>query len=793
MAMKQQSSFRVDHVGSFIRPEPLLTLRTLIDQGRICSRDLLKETEDAAVAHVVQLQQEETLLYRIPSADVSTEKYTMRQAARADPHASSKSLKGVFDKLEGITNQPHRAITEFKSYWPHVQILRGMGFTEYPSCFCSGKIKRTVPFYVDQFKALMDVVPPEVVRRLKVNMCPPTWFHQFHGSDLTYDKSIYSNDNEYFDDLAVAYRAEIRELYALGCRNIQFDDPTFCFLCNEGTLRDMQLVGDDSQALLDTYIRAINLCTKGRPQDLTIGLHMCRGNFMGGVHFTEGSYELIAKKVFQQLDVDTFYLEYDDARSGSFLPLRYVPINRTVVLGIVTTKRAQASCFLEDPELLKARVYQAAQVLSNGFPRRTMEVALNQLCIRLTAAFSFTSTTPSQCDDLHITWTGGSGSGYRLHIIPVFGVPLNLSIPDAAYNAANKSGSFTTQLQANASDRIVLTMSDNTGFGAGGASQLYSVGKSLGGNCDLKEQPLGFVFGLDPTPTQCQTSTFSRYLENRAVPPVRIFGVIPSGTSFQLEPGTASTFKWKANVFNSTSLIFFMVDANQNQGGSELFNIGLSGDTSCITSDSPSTTTPDASQQTSSPSPSHVTHTGSSPIGAIAGSVLGALVFLAVLITLGLFFLRQWQEKKRPAGGMEFRRSSRPMDSDFDLTADSRLVPHSPAPSPYTTSSPPAHYQAHSQYFSQPTTDGTNPFGASSVSLHAAPPSVNVDPFMDQSSEGSAPNTSRKSGMSSYKPSRYIMHTDSEDYEPPANADGVVELPPSYSATRAPAKGLPPS
>lgn len=158
--------------------------------------------------------------------------------------------------------------------------------------------------------------------------------------------------DEYFDDLGVAYRAEIKELYDLGCRkcllqlsnvtttidsaltlcyitgHIQFDDPTFCYFCNDGMIKGMEAAGVDHEALLDTYIRAINVCTQGRADDLTVGVHMCRGNFrvstpgysshdqsqidwvltIQGQHFCEGGYARIAPKLFTTLDVDTFYV-----------------------------------------------------------------------------------------------------------------------------------------------------------------------------------------------------------------------------------------------------------------------------------------------------------------------------------------------------------------------------------------------------------------------------------------------------------------------------------------------------
>ncbi|KAJ6621666.1 hypothetical protein B0H10DRAFT_2163022 [Mycena sp. CBHHK59/15] len=352
-ALKLRPPFRVEHVGSLVRPRELYEKRALLEQGK-CARDDILAAEDAAVVHVVKLQRD-LGLRTITDGEMRREVF----------------FEGVFDKLEGMTDLPHREHT-LRSYIPHVKLMSAMGLTELASYYCTGKIKRTEPFYVEHFKALKNVVPPEDVKHIKVNMCPPTWIHQRHGSDLTYDLSVYRTDDEYFDDLGIAYRAEIKELYELGCRNIQLDDPTFCYFCNDDMISGMEAAGVDHEALLDTYIRAINLCTVDRPHDLIMGLHMCRGNFKDGIHFTEGGYQRIAAKLFNTVDVDTFYLEYDDERSGDFLPLKYLPPNKVAVLGIVTTKSPKAH-----PKVLKARIHEAAEVLSNGVPPRSMEAALN--------------------------------------------------------------------------------------------------------------------------------------------------------------------------------------------------------------------------------------------------------------------------------------------------------------------------------------------------------------------------------------------------------------------------------
>ncbi|KAL9715874.1 hypothetical protein Ac2012v2_000317 [Leucoagaricus gongylophorus] len=190
--------------------------------------------------------------------------------------------------------------------------------------------------------------------------------------------------DEYFDDLGQAYRAEIKELYYLGCRHIQIDDPTFCYFCNDSMIVQMEAAGVDHEALFDTYIRAINICTAERPNDLTISVHMCRGNFRGGLHFTEGSYARIAAKLFRNLDVDTFYLEYDTPRAGDFSPLRHLPLDKVVVLGLVTTKNAR----LESMKKLKSRINEAVDVLCHGTPKRSRKVALSQLCISPQCGFA---------------------------------------------------------------------------------------------------------------------------------------------------------------------------------------------------------------------------------------------------------------------------------------------------------------------------------------------------------------------------------------------------------------------
>lgn len=346
----------------------MLEKREAFDKGQ-CTLEEVRTVEDLAVEHVCRVQLE-TGIGSITDGE----------------YRRGMFFEGVFDQLEGMTIIPNRPINEFKEYIPHIKMMYRFGVPAADSIYCTGKIKRTKPFYTHSFQHLKSLVPPEQVGHIKVNICSPTWFHQRHGSDLTYDGAVYETDTEYFTDLALAYQQEFRDLYDLGCRHIQIDDPTLAYFCDENMISGMKEAGVDHEALLDTYINAINLCTQERPADLRVSVHLCRGNFKGGQHFSSGGYGRIARKLFNDLDVDVYFLEYDDERSGDFEPLKHVPLGKKVVLGIMSSKTA----VLETSGYLKSRVNEAAEVLMRGYPPRLKEVALDQLCISPQCGFAAT-------------------------------------------------------------------------------------------------------------------------------------------------------------------------------------------------------------------------------------------------------------------------------------------------------------------------------------------------------------------------------------------------------------------
>jgi len=191
---------RAEHIGSLLRPAALLAKRKQFE-GKQCSAEELKAMEDDAIRNAVKLQQ-----------DANMKTITDGEFRRGIFY------EGVFENLDGMTCIPNKPITALQQYAPSVAGFRAQGITQVKAFCCTGKIKRAKPFYGDQFEFLKNLVPPEDVKRIKVTMCSPTQFHVRQGPDMTYDTSVYQNDDQYFDDLSVAYREEIRDLYDRGCR-----------------------------------------------------------------------------------------------------------------------------------------------------------------------------------------------------------------------------------------------------------------------------------------------------------------------------------------------------------------------------------------------------------------------------------------------------------------------------------------------------------------------------------------------------------------------------------------------
>jgi 5-methyltetrahydropteroyltriglutamate--homocysteine methyltransferase len=238
-----------------------------------------------------------------------------------------------------------------------------------PRLAVTGPLRHDRPIQVDDYR----FVAEHTARTPKVAIPSPTMVH-FRGGRAAIDLEAYPDLTPFFEDLARCYRDEIDALYAAGCRYLQLDDTNLAYLCDPVMRQGAIDRGDDPDELPRTYAALINDVIGDRPDDLTVGIHLCRGNFRS-THFASGSYEPVAEVLFNEIDVDAYFLEYDDERSGDFAPLRFVPADKTVVLGLVTSKRPE----LEPVDSLAARVDEAAAYIS-----------LDQLCLSPQCGFAST-------------------------------------------------------------------------------------------------------------------------------------------------------------------------------------------------------------------------------------------------------------------------------------------------------------------------------------------------------------------------------------------------------------------
>nr|VWP00450.1 Transcriptional repressor TUP1 [Ganoderma boninense] len=347
-AIIMTSPARAEHIGSLKRPDALLRKRADFARGK-CTAAELRAVEDACIADVVRMQLELGL-------PVVTDGEFRR----------GLFYEGVFEKLGGMKAMRMPPEHYFQSF-TFVKTL--------PSTLITvDKLRRAEPLYADDFDFVKSILGPEDISKLKVTMCAPEWLHFRHGS-YACESSAYTSDTEYFADLARIYREEIQDLHSRGCRRIQMDDPIFSCFCDEAYRAQMTQAGVDPRRLLDTYIALYNDCLRAKPADMVIGLHICRGNIKpDATPFTQGPYDWIAERLFTGSDFDCFYLEYDSERAGGFGPLRHLPRNKRVVLGLVSTKTRE----LEDPTSLRERIMQAADAIAHGDDPRPPEEALAQ-------------------------------------------------------------------------------------------------------------------------------------------------------------------------------------------------------------------------------------------------------------------------------------------------------------------------------------------------------------------------------------------------------------------------------
>lgn len=321
--------FRYDFVGSFLRPEYLKKARRDLESGRI-SKEELKQTEDRAIRELIEKQK---------AAGYHT--ITDGEFRRATWH---------LDFMWGFEGVGHEA-TE-----------TGIPFQGEPAMiddtFLTGKLSVNEHPFVEHFRFVKQFEDGDTIARQTIPAPAQFYFQMIMPINVLATEEIYPDEEELIQDIAAGYRKVIRDLYEAGCRNIQFDD------CTWGVCVDPNgcaILGTDQKGLdciIEKLIRINNLAIEEKPEDLVITSHICRGNF----HSTwacQGGYERVAEKLFAQEHVDAFYLEFDDARSGGFEPLRYVGEDKKVVLGLVTTK----SPILEKKDGLVERIREAEKYL----------------------------------------------------------------------------------------------------------------------------------------------------------------------------------------------------------------------------------------------------------------------------------------------------------------------------------------------------------------------------------------------------------------------------------------------
>jgi len=319
--------FRADHVGSLLRTEEVKINRLRWKKGEITAAEL-REIENIGIAETVKKLE-----------SIGMKSITDGEFRRDYFHLDFlKELAGV-TVTGGIEANPNAKAAED-------------GFTP-PKLSVTGKLAHVKDIQVDDFNFLKSVT----TQTPKVSIPSPTMVH-FRGGRASIDINSYPDMDEFFHDLSKAYRQEIDHLYQNGLRYLQLDDTNLAYLCDPKMRAAAKERGEDPDELPRTYAALINSVIDDRPDDLTVGIHLCRGNYRS-TWFAEGGYEPVAEILFNQINVDGYFLEYDDERSGDFAPLRFVPKEKKVVLGIVSSKVKE----LEKMDDLCKRIDEAAQYM----------------------------------------------------------------------------------------------------------------------------------------------------------------------------------------------------------------------------------------------------------------------------------------------------------------------------------------------------------------------------------------------------------------------------------------------
>lgn len=319
--------FRADQVGSLLRPKELLLARKQREQGEI-SAEALHALEDRCIREVVKLQE-----------SVGLQGITDGEFRRAIFHVD------FLKKLQGVTVSASQYKVKFRGQGKEIDFAPPVLGVDARLARPDGGVA------VDDFRFLKHATS----RTAKLCIPSPSMLH-FRGGRGSVDQKAYPDIAEFFADLARVYREEVADLASAGCEYLQLDDTNLAYLCDPEHRERARAIGEDPNKLPSVYAKLISDSVRDRPANLKTCIHLCRGNFRS-TWVAEGSYEAVAETLFNEIDVDGFFLEYDDSRSGGFEPLRFVPKNKIVVLGLVTSKRPE----LEPKDVLIRRIEEAAR------------------------------------------------------------------------------------------------------------------------------------------------------------------------------------------------------------------------------------------------------------------------------------------------------------------------------------------------------------------------------------------------------------------------------------------------
>jgi len=337
--------FRADHVGSLLRPRRLLAARDDHAAGKIDDAEL-RAIEDECIREVVRMQE-----------DAGLQSATDGEFRRASWHMD------FIYQLDGITKEAGHISVKFHNPEGDIEFTPA-------ALHVNGRLGVSRTIFGDDFGFLQQTATSTVP---KLTIPSPSMVH-YRGGKAAIDETVYPDLDSFWADLTAAYREQVRRLGELGCTYLQFDDTSLAYLNDPHQREYVASIGGDPDRQHVEYIHHINEALAGRPEGMSVTTHMCRGNFRSS-WAAEGSYDFVAEALFNELDVDGFFMEWDDERSGGFEPLRFLPEGKVVVLGLVTTKRGE----LEQKDELKRRIEEASRFAD-----------VEQLCLSPQCGFSST-------------------------------------------------------------------------------------------------------------------------------------------------------------------------------------------------------------------------------------------------------------------------------------------------------------------------------------------------------------------------------------------------------------------